>query len=243
MQTIFWAFGSSLVLMLIISFIPLGFTLKGKLFVVLTGFVLALGGLVATTSFPFSVIVLMLLVLAFFAAYMLDSRMGAIVYEDQDKAREVVYEDIEQSIGTKQSENLELEVMGLPLEKSEVTVNFGASPSFKKDLDEDISFLQERDTKVEFESVLVDPQVEVSYLSDIESMLLEASVKSLETEKDWLDEVSVIKGKVENKKIDVEYNQLDDSELELLFGLNEAATGHEENLPVRKSVPVVNLQK
>jgi hypothetical protein len=243
MQTIIWAFGSSLVLMLIISFLPLGFTLKGKLFVVLAGFVLALGGLAATTSFPIGAIVLMLLVLAFFVAYMIDSRMGSLVYAEQDKAGEVVYEDTEQPLGTKQSENHELEDMEFQLEKSEVSFNFVATPSSKEekndfDLDEDIAFLQERETKVEFEPVIVDPQVEVSYLSDIESMLLEESVKSLETEKDWLDKVTVTKEKVE-----VENNQLVESELELLFGLNEAAAGHDENLPVSKSMPVVDIKK
>jgi hypothetical protein len=243
MQPIIWAFGSSLVIMLIISFLPLGFTLKGKLFVVLASFALALGGLAATTSFPIWAIVLMLLVVAFFTAYMIDSRMGALVYAEQDKIEEVIVGDIELPLVNKQGENHELEVIGLQLEKSDVAINQVASPSSKEDLeiDEDISFLQERDSKVEFKPTIVDPQVEDHYLSDIESMLLEESV--LETEKDWLDEVSVTKGKVEYKKIDVEYNQLDDTELELLFGLNEAATGHEENLPVRKSVPVVNIQK
>ncbi|WP_342432478.1 UbiA family prenyltransferase [Neobacillus sp. FSL H8-0543] len=258
MQTIIWAFGSMLILMLIIAFLPLGFTLKGKFFVVLTGFVLALGGLAATTSFPIWAILLMLLVLAFFAAYMMDSRIAAMVYEEKDIVEEVMFEDIELPFASKQKENTpeidslelsELEIVVPALTKTAGNLKPEASTTSTEEndnalgLDEDISFLQERDSEIEAEPEIDDAEVEVSYLSDIESMLLEDSVESQEMEEGCLDELADMKEINEKEKVDIDDNQIDESELELLFDTKEVAAGREDNLEENNSKRVVELQK
>jgi hypothetical protein len=67
-------------LLLILYFLPLGLSIKGKALIVLAGLVLALAGLGALTTFSLLLTGLMLVVLVFFTAYMMDSKIGALLY-------------------------------------------------------------------------------------------------------------------------------------------------------------------
>ncbi len=80
MVELLWAFGSVLFVMLIVYFLPLGFTKKGKVILVFTSFLLALGGLAATASFSFLQTVLILFVLILFVTYLMDQRLGKWLY-------------------------------------------------------------------------------------------------------------------------------------------------------------------
>lgn len=103
MQSIIWAFGSMIVLLGIISFLPIGLTVKGKMIVCIAGFVLSIGGLAATSTFPLWSIFLMLLVITFLTAYLLDSRMRKVIYFEKGSFKEESFQDLELSFpsGTK----------------------------------------------------------------------------------------------------------------------------------------------
>jgi len=83
MQTVLWAFGSMVVFMFIFLLLPLGFTKKGKFLVGLLAFLLALGGNAVAGSLPVGLIFLMLAVLAFLGAYLINTRFAAEVYQQQ----------------------------------------------------------------------------------------------------------------------------------------------------------------
>jgi hypothetical protein len=69
-----------LIVMIIMYFLPFGYTKKGKIIIVMVGFLLALGGLAAAASFSMWQALLMLLVLIFFAAYIMEKRLGKVLY-------------------------------------------------------------------------------------------------------------------------------------------------------------------
>ena len=121
MLTVIWVLGSMLLMLLIHFLLPLGYTTKGKIIVVVTSGLLALGGLTATSTIPVYQTLLLLLVLAFFAAYIIDSGMAKSLYVTKEQFREEV--DIEASdssiILSKQTEkNLDIELMDSELEIS-----------------------------------------------------------------------------------------------------------------------------
>ncbi|WP_026572293.1 hypothetical protein [Bacillus sp. UNC438CL73TsuS30] len=93
MQTIIWAFGSMIVLLLVLIFLPLGFTLKGKVSIVMASFVISLGGLVASNTFSLPLIAVLLIGLIFFTAYLLEHRAGRILYAE-DQSHEEKYFDL-----------------------------------------------------------------------------------------------------------------------------------------------------
>src|SRR4051794_4734269 len=95
MQTIIWAIGSMVVLLLIISFLPLGYTFKGKFFVVVASFILSLGGLAAVSTFPLWQTALLLLALIFFVAYFMNNRMGTLLFRENPVFAEVVDDEFE----------------------------------------------------------------------------------------------------------------------------------------------------
>lgn len=82
MQPIFWAFGSMIILILFSTFLPLGFTLKGKAIIILASFVLGIGGLGANSSFPFWETSLMITVLIFLTAYFMNRYIGTAMFKE-----------------------------------------------------------------------------------------------------------------------------------------------------------------
>jgi hypothetical protein len=154
MLPIIWTSGSVLVLILIISFLPLGFTLKGKFFIVLASFVLALGGLAAVSSFPLWETALMLIALIFFTAYFMDNRIGALLFKEipsfeNEQTNEIEIPVDQSKIDIKKNNNsLELTELEL-VEPAAIKLKDNYQPLVQKVteevFDEDISFLERID--------------------------------------------------------------------------------------------------
>ncbi|WP_419956025.1 hypothetical protein ACN6MT_12015 [Neobacillus niacini] len=258
MQTIIWAIGAMLLLLLIISFLSLDFNLKGKFAVVLAAFVIALGGLAAVNLFPLWQTWLILFVLTFFAAYIMDSRLGKFLYKSILPEDELI-EEINLTFSNKQSvKNTELDL--LDLEEMELTaptsISISASQSSMqpesshvledKSEEIDLSFLQDLDTENHVLDHNDDPEIVDGYLSEIENMLLEDSQeKSEPVEDSWLDELadfddlSVEENELKNNNKNED--QLDDGELELLVAFKETAAGLDKEKINLSKVP--ELQK
>lgn len=263
MQFIFWAFGAMLVSMLVISFLTLGYTFKGKALVTITGFILALGGLETRSTVPLEVTFLLLLVLSLFAAYFMNSRLGTVINREVALPMDMDDQDLFSSNNQK-GNNVELEMLDLSeievashpnsLANRVDTEYFDDSLPVKASLtlaknnilensDEDISFLQVRDDSLDtIEEVENDQLVGDGYLSEIENMLLEDSNKELESEKDgWLDELEELEPLEFNKKQDNDISQFDELELELLMAEKEVAADLEEIKEPKEKI--LELQK
>lgn len=207
MQSLIWALGSMVILIILLTFLPLGFTLKGKFFVSIAAFILALGGLAAGTTFPLWQTALMLAVLTFFTAYIMGGRSGYALFKETqsvvgDLNEEVkpfdqnfkIEKNIDDSLldlndmAASETSNKQVDKhMGstMILDKTELALKEGSTDDF---LGEDISFLLERNRELENEDKALEN--DLGYLSDIESMFNE---KSIELKEDfnpsWLEEL------------------------------------------------------
>jgi hypothetical protein len=261
MLTVIWVLGSMLLMLLIHLLLPLGYTKQGKLIVVVASGLLAMGGLAAVSTFPVWQTYLVLLALSFLAAYVMDSRLGKVMYTTKEQIIENVdidFEDSESSYSiVKQTEkSLDIEFMDL----SELEINATTSQVIKKDenilspdsLDEDISFLQERELDNIHEEVIEVDELEVGYLSDIESLLEDSTqdksdlqddrLESVE-EEGWLDELAELTVIKDEKPSAKKEPQFDDFELEELFMGKEVAAEKESDINEIKSRKVLELQK
>ena len=256
MLTVIWVFGSMLLILLIHFLLPLGYTKKGKIIVVILSGLLAMGGLAATSAFPLWQTFLVLLVLSFFAAYIVDSRLGKVMYLTKEQfIDEIDFEDSETSFNvSKQTEKtLDIELMDL----SELEITASSSTSKRDEntasadsLEEDISFLQERDLEGNSGVLIEDEVLEVGYLSDIESLLEASSNEKVDLQDDklesldednWLDELAELTVIKEEEKSSIIEPELDDFELDELFALKEvAATTDKDDSKPKK---VLELQK
>ncbi|MFZ7945572.1 hypothetical protein [Neobacillus sp. 19] len=199
MQAIIWAISSMAALMLIISFLPLGYTLKGKFLVVFVSFILSLGGLAAASTFPMWQTALMLFGLIFFTSYFMNNRMDTLIVKEGPVCDDLLEKPFDyQKVESHTVDNLlKLEEefalsdsAYINIEKESVSENGSSSLSANLELrdnnpetiNEDVSFLLERNTEVEVIEHLDDKGLNNDYLSDIESLL------ELEAEKE-LDKV------------------------------------------------------
>lgn len=256
MLTVIWVLGSMLLVLLIHFLLPLGYTKNGKLIVVILSGLLAMGGLATVSAFPIWQTFLVLLALSFFAAYIMDSRLGNVMYLTKEQFIEhIEFEDNDSSsILTKQTEKtLDIELMDL----SELEITASSSTSKRDEntasadsLEEDISFLHERDLEGNSGVLIEDEVLEVGYLSDIESLLEDSSQEKVDLQEDklesldeegWLDELAeltVIKDEEKSPNLE---SHLDDFELDELFALKEvAATTDKDDSKPKK---VLELQK
>ena len=185
MQTIIWAISSMVTLMLIISFLPLGYTLKGKFFIVFVSFILSLGGLAAASTFPMWQTAIMLFGLIFFTSYFMNNRMGPLTSNESPKFEDALEAIDDQKVESPREDKLlkNDEVIALPdssyitFEKDSVSESSSSPLSAIKELqapetvDEDVSFLLERNARVEVIDQIYDKKLDNDYLSDIESLL------------------------------------------------------------------------
>ncbi|MEH7493471.1 hypothetical protein [Neobacillus niacini] len=250
MLTVIWVLGTMILMLLIHLLIPLGYTKKGKFVIVVFSGLLALGGLAAATAFPLWQAILTLVALSFLAAYIMDSRLGKVMY--MTKEQYVEENEIEDSatsfILTKQSEKT-IDIEFMDLTELEVTasshvIQQEVDSISAESIDEDISFLQDRDIESDRNEILVDDEFDVSYLSDIESLLeesLEEKVKLQEEQIDsrdeegWLDELAELSIVKDEEKGKTEEPQRDDFELEEIFTDKKvaAASDNDENKPLK----------
>jgi hypothetical protein len=171
--------------MVIISFLPLGFTISGKVFIVLVSFVLALGGLAAISSFPLWETVLLLVLLIFFTAYFMGKRGGTVIFKENPSFEErlpsqntntLLNSKIDMIKMKESMELTELDLVEAPVINMADTSQPIVKPTMEKLIEnkEDILFLLERNSVSEaFEQKQEESENEIGYLSDIESLLEE----------------------------------------------------------------------
>jgi hypothetical protein len=233
MQTFFWALGSTVVLMLITFFMPLGFTLKGKFSIVIIGFVLALVGLIASATFPLWQIILLLVVLVFFTAYIMDSRIGESLFKAEFSVSEELADEEEtltQYLGNNEMKNdniLGIDTLNIPnkefmsndktIQKQLESEN-GKAPEL---VEEDISFFLGPDAYLENKDKT--EENDLGYLSDIELMFNEEQKENLETS--WLDELDELSSiTIDQRKFSIETQENSNlSSSAILLGAKEAA--------------------
>jgi hypothetical protein len=257
MLTVIWVLGSMLMMLLIHFLLPLGYTTKGKFVVVVSSGLLALGGLAAVSIIPLWQTLLILLVLSFFAAFIMDSRLGKFMY----KTKEQIIEEndipdsdsslklIKQSAASSDIELMELSELEITVSTS--VIKQDEDTFFAESLDEDISFLQDREIESEPED-LEDGELEVGYLSDIESLLEESTQEKVEVlkekvdsldEEGWLDELAELTLIKDEEKSINEESHLEDFELEELFADKEVAAARSTDNAESKPMKVLELQK
>lgn len=259
MQTIIWAIGTMFVLTLLISFLPLGYTLKGKLLLVLTSFILSLGALAAVSIFPLWQTSLMLLALIFFVAYFMNNRMGTLlfnndsVFEDEfveitetpenvykiESLRDVNLMDNNEDLVLPVSSDINLETAPVITVIEEKIIE-GVSEMN----DEDISFLLERNTDEDVIVPIEDHKLENGYLSEIESLL---EVESAKDHKDLPEEIHnqspIVLKDIDIDKQEEKHEPLDDSFFDFLLAQKEVAAERDDILEVIEHKEKVSLQK
>jgi hypothetical protein len=197
MESLIWATGSMLLVMLIVQFLPIGLTKKGKFVVILASFFLALVGLMAVPSFSLWKVIIMLFVLIYFTAHLLNTRLGHSLFKennyfgnkllDQEESY-MDYNKINKAENVEQFSLSRKEVASSiePFEEKEVldaglfyTQHETKHEDQKNEephevIDDDISFLLNRSIEIE-EGSNEETFSEMEYMSDIESLLSEAS--------------------------------------------------------------------
>lgn len=258
MQSIIWTFGSMLVLMLIISFLPLGFTIKGKFFVILTSFMLALGGIAAIASFPLWETAIMLVLLIFFAAYFMYKRIGAQLYKVNSTFEEKLLVELDthetNSNIDKTEDNYSIELTELKTVEAPITDSI--QPYVKQaieqliDNNDDIYFLLERNSENEVtEQKGLESDQEIGYLSDIESLLDEEVTKMDDQKKsNWLEEIDGFPSLNDLEKLHVEtvpdeIELLEDSPFDFLIAAKEVAADKANAIEEIETGKRLTLQK
>jgi hypothetical protein len=89
-----FAFAALVVLIPILFVLPLGFNRRGNVIIIAVSFFLASFGLLAKSMLPFWQVVLLLLLLALPVTYLLDKRLGHLLYVAQEQEAEVDFEQI-----------------------------------------------------------------------------------------------------------------------------------------------------
>ena len=186
MGSLIWAFGAMLITILIVYFLPIGLTKMGKIIVPITGFLLALGGLAAASSFPLWQTLVMLVVLILFVSYILDTRLGNRLYMNGDNHVIDHTETIEQGFMETAVSHEQHHSESLPVQADILKKKGSAStPQQKKqqveaepvyiEHDDDISFLLNRSFTMEEEksNKTEEPTREVDYLSELEEILVD----------------------------------------------------------------------
>ena len=174
MHVLIWALGSMVIFMLLIILMPLSLTLKGKVLISFAGFVLALGGLNAVNSFPLWETILLLLTLVFFTSYILDNRLGKLLYKERFSTSEDDCNNEKHSEFDYEKENLNssvelTELKGLSNDKKVLItpVLLKSEISLQKDneaiLDKDLSFIFDNNSLEEG----------LNYLDGIENLIKE----------------------------------------------------------------------
>lgn len=271
MQTIIWAFSSMIVLLLAISILPLGYTLMGKFFVVLASLLMSLGGLAAITSFQLWQTLLILCVLALFSAYFMDKRLGIMMYKKHSPFEELFEVDSDTPVSINElnritDDNLiETNEEALPgalfiniekdseneksqsLTKPEIAKIVNNEPEM---MDEDISFLLERNTNDEIIEKIEQSEPEIGYLSDIENFLaIESKEKVRTMNENELEEIHDLLPIEEEKKIHeqpagIEEEPLNDSLFDFLLAQKEVAAERDvDTLEEIETKKKVGLQK
>lgn len=192
MDRFIWAFGSMFFVMLILYFLPFGFTKKGKWLIVFTGFVLALGGLAAIASFSLWMTLTILAVLALLCGFMMDRRLGGYLYEKSMAVKQSNKTALEVDASEKELNEKDLKNIFSQYEQETEKINVRSIhnqmhsekiaflPVFEE---EDISFINARKVESQEEESAVTGTRSKGYLSEIEA-LLEKNMANLDDRKE-----------------------------------------------------------
>ncbi|WP_284036114.1 hypothetical protein [Neobacillus sp. 114] len=188
MQSLIWAGLAIPVLILIVSFIPLGFTLRGKFIIILASFVFALAGIAAVSITPLWQTGLIILVLVFFAAYLFDQRMGKVMYQetamlDERMLKEEPEKKISNGLNRALKEDSVLDEVSLKYRDGDIEnkINLKKINHKSEELDEEISFLLQRDIG-EFSGQTGEINETLNHLSAIKSQVEIDSKNELQRE-------------------------------------------------------------
>lgn len=204
MQTIFWAFGSMIIIILFITFTPLGFTLKGKFIIILASFVLGIGGLAAISSFPLWETLLMIAALIFLTAYFMNKHIGTAMFKDISSSEELLTDE-DNFADSVPHININNDSLNL----SKVSI---VEPTLLN---------------------LAELETENAYLSDIETLLVKASEVGTKDQNGQLEEIDDI-STIYSVKIDSNQNHPGESDLiedplfDFLLLSREVAVGQED---------------
>ncbi|MEH7156910.1 hypothetical protein [Neobacillus drentensis] len=260
MQIVIWALGSMFVLMLFISCLQLGLTFKGKLILVIISFLLALGGVAALASFPLWQTALLMGILSFFIAYFMDNRIGKLLY----KANPVKEETIENIVNRMERiinvESVQLnDELPTILDSSLVNLEKVTDIEVKQPesitdkeielvgnleiLDEDISFLLERNRENDVEIQIRENELEIGYLSDLERLLAFEEEKTEDVD-DLIEEIpDLTENVVKPGQFEIEEDSIEDSLFDFMLAPKEAASGEGDILEEIKPTEQISLQK
>jgi hypothetical protein len=267
MESLKWATGSMLIVMIIVQFLPIGLTKKGKFVIVLAAFFLALVGLIAIPSFSLWKVITMLFLLIFFIAHLLNTRLGHVLfivdnsfgnkllnqddsYIDYNKVN--IGENIDQfSLSRKEVaasiepfEEKEIVDAGLFYTQHETMHEVEKNEEPNEVVEDDISFLLNRSIETEEEKSNEETFSEMEYISDIESLLLEASreeqnideLGGLSLKLKDVDELPVLSFDhvlfEENEQVEAT-NPLDELEEIPLLSFQDNALEEKEKVPVK----------
>ncbi|MEH7119714.1 hypothetical protein V7128_20195 [Neobacillus vireti] len=257
MLSFLWAFVSTLILLLILTVLRIGFSFVGKLSVALTGFVVALVGLTTVNNLPLWQTGIILLLLALVITYVMDTRFGTVIYSNKMKSfDEEEFEYAESSPMVEKPAELELldgniETVELPLltdiEEKQVYITQEqqkpklAEINFELESGELLTLETEQ---VEETEITEDVVPEEGYLADIENLLHEESAEiTSAADEDWLEEVNDFEVSTKEEKI-MDIEESDEHFLEELFlAAEEAAAGTEKSLVDKDIEREVKLQK
>ena len=254
MQSFILVIGSGLLLLLVLNFIPIGLTFKGKLSVAVIGFLLALAGLAVDTSIPLWQTGLMILLLVLISAYIMDTRFGALLYISESDLLELqVEEDFEYEVFNQSTEkHVEMELLDLEagpepevlpilhIEESQIMPFSKQSQNEveieNKEIDnDDLLFLDnmiEPDNKDE--EIVEEKETGNGYLSDIESLLFEELEVTDSNDESLLQDINVL---TENRDTSSVISEGDKNSFnELFLAIEEAASAKNEE-SIKESDP------
>lgn len=259
-MSIIWAFGSMIILMLIIFVIPLGFTFKGKLLAVLASFLLGLGGLAAVSTFRLWETALMLVALIFFTAYIMNKRIGTLLFKEVPLIEEeptdeyffaasVSLSDLEKTSNPFDLKDITIveDTLATVTDNKELLTRNGLEKKIadEKNLhDDDISFLLKRNLEDEVIEHFAEIEPEIGYLSDIESLLVEASAEQVDQLEEMNKSTTIIPKKMDfDQNIPFEDILIEDSTFDFLLAPKEVAVTNDEVLDEIGSIKKIRLQK
>jgi hypothetical protein len=148
---------SLIVLVPIIYYLPLGFTNKGKLVIVLAAFIFANLGMLARNTFPLWQIGLIILLILILTVYILDKRLSQFIFSSVAK-KEVIQESLEEIRDDSQGEFV-LKDEGYEIADVEGEITVDNNPFY----------LTEEEHEDELEEVSFDYDVVANNLSNLDS--------------------------------------------------------------------------
>ncbi|WP_160722001.1 hypothetical protein [Bacillus sp. USDA818B3_A] len=257
MQTMIWAISSMVVLMLISFFIPIGYSLKGKVLVVITSFLLSLVGLLALKILPIWETGLITFALICIATYLMNSRMEPFIIKADKEVYGINAEIVvaqhqlsQSSTGIKDDILLELNKEAL----LPIATNFNLENDLLADSNSSLKMNDLLEIDRESEIINLDNPImfppenyenkeieldkpEEDYLSEIESLI---EIENEFKQEEKLEDVEDLQPLNLEEKIPLQNeepdNQLDDSLFDFLLAEKEVAVELEDSTKEKISI-------